>query len=116
MRITQEIRAFAMEQAGRRCECIGNACRHHLRGARCKHGLRRDEWKVFWRTENGGPTRDNIEAWCFECFANNFEPPRETVALLALEIVGYMGLLADDQRRAVTLRSVLRDAVERAAK
>ena len=87
MKITQELRAFAMEQAGRRCECTGSACRHHLRGGRCKRGLRGDDWKVYWRAESGGANRDNIEAWCPECFANNFVAPSETVALLALNIV-----------------------------
>lgn len=116
MKITQEVRAFALEQAGRRCECTGSNCRHHLRGARCKKGLRGDQWRVFWRTENGGATRENVEAWCLVCFENNFEVPRETVALLATEIVGYAGLLEEDQRKAITLRSVLRDAAERVAK
>lgn len=115
MKITQEVRAFAMDQAGRRCECTGQNCRHHLRGARCKRGLRGDDWKVYWRRENAGVTRDNIEAWCLECFANNFEVPSETVALLAADIFGYAGLYEQDRRRAITLKSVLRDAVARAA-
>ena len=110
LKITQEVRAFALEQAGRRCECTGKDCRHHLHGARCKRGLRGDEWKVFWRTERGGATRDNIEAWCLECFANNFAVPRETVALLASDIVGYARLIEEDRWRAITLRSVLHDA------
>lgn len=105
-----------MEQAGRRCECTGKNCRHHLRGGRCKRGLRGDQWKVFWRTESGGANRENIEAWCLECFANNFEAPRETVALLALDIVGYARLVEEHQRRALTLKSVVRDAAQRAAK
>jgi len=115
VRITQEVRAFAMEQAGRRCECTGNNCRHHLRGARCKRGLRGDAWKVFWRTEEGGANRGNIEAWCLDCFSGNFEAPRETVALLASDIFAYARLMEDDRRKAVTLKSVLRDAAERAA-
>ena len=105
-----------MEQAGRRCECTGANCRHHLRGARCKRGLRGDQWKVYWRSEKGGVTRQNIEAWCLDCFANNFDVPHETVALLALDIVGYARLIEEEQRRAITLKSVLRDAAERAAK
>jgi len=115
MKITQEVRALAIEQAGRRCECTGANCRHHLRGARCKHGLRGDEWKLFWRTESGGTARSNIEAWCLECFDNNFEVPRETVALFSPEIAGYDSLAASEQRTAVTLRSVLRDAAARSA-
>jgi hypothetical protein len=115
LKITQEVRAFAICQAGRRCECTGKNCRHHLRGARCKRGLRGDEWKVYWRSEDGGATRANIEAWCLECFANNFEAPRETVALLAADIVGYTDLMEENRRRAITLKSVLRDAADRVA-
>lgn len=116
MRITPEVRAFAMEQAGRRCECTGSSCRHHLKGARCKRGLRGDDWKVYWKSESGGLTRANIQAWCLECFANNYEAPRETVALLAAEVAGYARLIEEDRRRAITLKSVLRDAADRAAK
>lgn len=116
MKITQELKAFAMEQAGRRCECAGDRCRHHLRGARCKRGLRGDDWKVYWRTEGGGATRDNIEAWCLECFSNNFDVPSESVALLATEIAGYGRLMEEDRRRAITLKSVLRDAADLAAR
>ncbi|MGD2045370.1 MAG: hypothetical protein PVJ80_08350 [Gemmatimonadota bacterium] len=115
MKITQDVRAFAMEQAGRRCECTGKNCRHHLSGARCKRGLRGDDWKVFWRKEDGGLTRENIEAWCLECFSNNFEVPKESVALLATDIFAYARLLEEDRRRAITLKSVLRDAADRAA-
>ena len=115
MKITQELRAFALELAERRCECTGSNCRHHLRGSRCKNGLRGDDWRVYWRSEKGGATRENLEAWCLKCFANNFEAPRETVALLATEIVGYAELAEEDQRRATTLRSVLRDAAEKTA-
>jgi class 3 adenylate cyclase len=117
VKITQEVRAFALEQAGRRCECTGENCRHHLRGARCKRGLRGDDqWKVYWKSESGGLTRGNIQAWCLECFANNYEAPRETVALLAAEVAGYALLIEEDRRRAITLKSVLRDAADRAAK
>lgn len=116
MKITQEVRAAALERAGRRCECTGSNCRHHLRAARCKRGLRSDEWKVFWRTEAGGATRDNLEAWCLECFANNFEVPRETVALLASDIVGYARLMEEDSWRAITLKSALRDAAKGVAR
>ena len=115
MKITQEVRAFAIEQAGRRCECTGQSCRHHLRGTRCKRGLRGDQWKVFWKSEGGGVTRENVQAWCLDCFANNYEAPRETVALLAAEVAGYARLLEEDRRRAITLKSVLRDAAGRAA-
>jgi len=105
-----------MEQAGRRCECTGDNCRHHLRGARCKRGLRGDQWKVFWHSEDGGATRDNIEAWCLECFDNNFEAPRESVALLSLDIAGYARLIKEDEWMAVTLRAALHDAARRAAR
>ncbi len=115
MKLTQEVRAFALEQAGRRCECTGKNCRHHLSGARCKRGLREGDWKVYWRSENEGATRENIEAWCLQCFDNNFEAPRETVALFAPEIVDFAALDAEDHRRAITLKSILRDAAERAS-
>jgi hypothetical protein len=115
LKITQEVKAFALEQAGKRCECSGKNCRHHLKGARCKRGLRGDQWKVYWRREGAGVNRDNIEAWCLECFANNFDVPSETVALLSLDIVDYPRLLAEDRWRAITLRSALRDATRRAA-
>lgn len=104
-----------MEQAGKRCECTGGDCRHHLKGMRCKRGLRGDQWKVYWRSETGGLTRANIEAWCLDCFDNNFDVPRESVALLVTDIVGYAELLAEDRRRAITLKSVLRDAADKAA-
>ncbi len=116
MKITPEVRAFAMEQAGRRCECTGENCRHHLRGARCKRGLRGNQWKVFWHSESGGATRDNIEAWCLECFDNNFEAPRESVGILSVDIAEYARLLEEDEWSAVTLRSALRDAAHRAAR
>lgn len=115
MKITQEVKAFAIEQAGRRCECTGGNCRHHLSGARCKHGLRGDEWKVYWRDEDGGVTRDNIEAWCLECFDNNFDVPSETVALLSVDLIHYPRLVEENRRQAITLKSILRDASERAA-
>lgn len=115
MKITQEVKAFAIEQAKRRCECTGANCRHHLSGARCKRGLRGDDWKVYWRSEDGGMTRENIEAWCLECFDNNFDVPRETVALLFMDIFGYGELAEENHRQAVTLKSVLRDCAARAA-
>ena len=114
--ITPETKAFALEQASRRCECAGTNCRHHLKGQRCKRGLRGDQWKVYWRTETGGVTRENIQAWCLDCFGSNFQVPRETVALLTLDIVGFPSLLAEDQWRAMTLKSVLRDAARGAAR
>ena len=116
MKITPEVRATALEWAERRCECTGSNCRHHLRDRRCKKGLRGDQWKVYWRKEDGGATRENVSAWCLSCFANNFEVPRETVALFAPEIAGYARMLEEDPRRAVTVRSVLRDAAREAAR
>lgn len=115
MKITPEVRAFAIEQAGRRCECTGSNCRHHLSGARCKHGLRGDEWKVYWRDEDGGATRDNVEAWCLECFDNNFDVPSETVALLSVDLIDYPRLIEENRRQTITLKSILRDASARAA-
>lgn len=115
MKLTQELKAFAMQQAGRRCECTGNNCRHHLKGSRCKRGLRGDQWKVYWRSEGAGATRDNIEAWCLDCFGNNFEVPSETVALFSPDIFAYARLLEEDRRKAITLRSILRDAADRTA-
>ena len=116
MKITQEVRAFMLDLAERRCECTGGNCRHHLSGSRCKRGLRGDDWRVYWRKEDGGATRENLEAWCLQCFENNFDVPHENVALLATEIAGYAALMEEDQRKAITLKSVLRDAAERAAK
>ena len=113
--ITDEVRASAREQAEGRCECQGQNCRHHRRGARCKRGLRGDQWKVYWRVESGGTARDNIEAWCLECFKNNFTVPSTTVTILRSEIFGYAGLADDDQRKAITLMSVFLDAAARVA-
>ena len=115
MKITAEVRAQVMEQAGRRCECTGKNCRHHLSGARCKRGLRGDDWKIYWRKEHGGVTPDNVAAWCLECFGNNFTAPQEKIALLAADIAGYHELMEEDRRRAITLKSVLRDAATREA-
>lgn len=116
VKITQDVKAFAILQAHRRCECSGANCRHHLRGTRCKRGLRGDQWKVFWKKVDGGVTRENIEAWCLECFGNNFEIPVELAALLALDIDGYARLLEEDRWKAMTFKSTLRDAARRAAR
>ena len=115
VKITSEVKAAALEWAERRCECAGGNCRHHLSGSRCKHGLRGDEWKVYWRSERAGPTRENIEAWCLQCFDNNFEVPRESVALLAVDLAEYAALLSENRRQAITLKSTLRDIAERIA-
>lgn len=115
MKITPEVRAMAMDWAGRRCECTGDGCRHHLKGARCKRGLRGDDWKVYWRSEDGGASRENVQAWCLECFGNNFDVPREMVALFTADIASFARLKEADYRRAITLKSVLRDVAERAA-
>jgi hypothetical protein len=116
LKITQDVKAFAVQQAGRRCECAGERCRHHLRGTRCKRGLRGDQWKVYWKKEDGGVTRENIEAWCLDCFTNNFEVPVERAALLALDVVDYVRLLDEDRWKAITFKSALRDASRRAAR
>ena len=113
--ITEEVRARAREQAEARCECQGANCRHHRRGARCKRGLRGDQWKVYWRSESGGVARRNIDAWCLGCFESNFTVPTHAVTILRSDIFGYASLASDDQRKALTLMSVLRDAAERVA-
>lgn len=77
--------------------------------------MRGEDWKIFWKNEADGLARENIEAWCPACFGNNFEPPRETLALLVLDIAGYDQLLDEAYRTAVTLKAVLRDAAEKAA-
>jgi len=110
--ITEEVRAHAREQANGRCECQGANCRHHRAGARCKRGLRGDQWKVHWRSESGGLARGDIDAWCLVCFENNFTIPTDTVTILRSEIFGYAGFASDDQRKAVTLMSVFRDAAD----
>ena len=104
-----------MEWAERRCECSGDNCSHHRGGARCKKGLRGDDWKIYWRRAEVGATRDNVRAWCLTCFGNNFDVPTEAVALLSSDIAGYALLLQEDRRRAITTRSVLRDAADRVA-
>ena len=116
VRITEEVRAHARDQAEGRCECRGASCRHHRGGARCKRGLRGDQWKVYWRSEGEGTARGNIDAWCLECFENNFTVPTDTVTILRSDIFGYAGLAGADQRKALTLMSVLRDAAERVAR
>jgi class 3 adenylate cyclase len=116
MKITPELRAHAQEQAGNRCECLGANCRHHRGGARCKRGLRGDQWKVYWRTEKGGTARDNIDAWCLDCFQNNFAVPTSAVTLLFPEIVDYAVLTDADRRKAITLMAVFHEAADRVAK
>jgi hypothetical protein len=116
LKITQDVKAFAVQQAGRRCECAGENCRHHLRGARCKRGLRGDQWKVYWKKVDGGVTRENIQAWCLDCFTNNFEVPVEPAALLALDVADYARLVDEDRWKAITFKSALRDASRRAAR
>jgi len=116
MQITDAVGAEVLALAGRRCECHGDSCRHHLKGSRCKKGLRGDQWKIYWRSETGGVARRNIEAWCLDCFANNFTVPTERVALVSADIACYARLLEEDHRRAITLRSVLRDSADRVAR
>ncbi len=110
-RITEEARAHALAQAEGRCECQEANCRHHRAHARCPRGLRGDRWKVYWRSEKGGIARENIEAWCQECFKNNFTVPTSPVTILCSGISGYGGP-DDDRRRALTLMSVFRDAAD----
>lgn len=75
MDVTDKMRREALERAGRRCECQSGNCRHHRKGGRCKRGLRDGQWKIYWRTERGRDNPWNLEAWCLECFDNNFEVP-----------------------------------------
>lgn len=75
MQITEKMRAQVLDRAGRRCECMSGNCRRHRKGGRCEHGLRGDKWKIYWRTEAGTSQAWNVEAWCLECFANNFTVP-----------------------------------------
>lgn len=70
---------------------------------------------MYWRSEDRGFERDNIEAWCLDCFDNNFAVPRCTVTILCAGIAGYGSLLDDDRRKALTLLSVFRDAADRVA-
>lgn len=116
MKITADIRALAQEQAGGRCECLGANCRNHRGGARCKRGLRGDQWKVYWRTEKGGTARENIDAWCLDCFQNNFAVPTSSVTLLFPDIVDYAVLTDADRRKAITLMAVFHEAAGRVAK
>ena len=115
MEITPDVRAKAIEWAERRCECTGDGCRHHRGGSRCRKGLRGDDWKVYWRSEDAGATRENIEAWCLECFSNNFDVPRERVALFTADVAGFESLRNENYRRAMTLKSVLRDVAKKEA-
>ncbi len=109
-RITEELRERVRERASGRCECSGPNCRHHRTDARCKNGLRSDDWKVYWHSEKAGEEPSNLEAWCLTCFENNFEVPTHRVTLLRPELADLTALEEADPRRAVTLRSVLRDA------
>ena len=49
------------------------------------------------------------------CFANNFTVPTSNVTILRCEIAGYHELAEENQRRALTLMSVLRDSADRVA-
>lgn len=109
-RITEELRARTRERAGGRCECEGSNCRHHRSEARCKNGLRTDDWKIYWHSEKAGDDPGNLEAWCLTCFGNNFEVPTHQVTLLRSELADRYAIEEEDPRQAVTLRSVLRDA------
>lgn len=108
-KITDELRARVRARADNRCECQGSECRHHRRGARCKRGLRGDQWKIFWHSEKAGEDPKNLEAWCLECFENNFTIPTHEVTLLRTELAVDSTLEETEPRKVVTLRSVLRD-------
>ena len=109
-RITEELRQRVRTRAGGRCECEGANCRHHRRDTRCKNGLRTDDWKIYWHSEKAGDDPDNLEAWCLKCFENNFEVPTHRVTILRSELADLPEIEETDPRKAVTLRSVLRDA------
>ena len=72
MEITDAMRDEVLKRAGRRCECVSGQCRHHRKGARCPRGLRARQWKIYYRTESAGAALWNLEAWCQECFKNNY--------------------------------------------
>ncbi|MEM7415275.1 MAG: hypothetical protein AAF389_07250 [Gemmatimonadota bacterium] len=108
-KITDELRERVRQRADNRCECQGSACRHHRRGARCKRGLRGDQWKIFWHSEKAGDDPNNLEAWCLDCFANNFTIPTHEVTLLRSDLASEWAFRPAEPRKVVTLRSVLRD-------
>ena len=72
MEITDAMRAEVLKRSGRRCECVSGQCRHHREGSRCPRGLRPEQWKIYYRTESAGAALWNLEAWCEECFTNNY--------------------------------------------
>ena len=72
MEITDAMRDEVLARAERRCECVSKNCRHHRPGARCPKGLRPGQWKIYYRTESAGAALWNLEAWCMQCFENNF--------------------------------------------
>jgi len=72
MEIIDAMRDEVLKRAGRRCECVSGQCRHHRQDARCPRGLRAREWKIYYRTESAGAALWNLEAWCADCFTNNY--------------------------------------------
>ena len=72
MEITDAMRAEVLQRAGRRRECLSGQCRHHRKGSRCPRRLRPEQWKIYYRTESAGAALWNLEAWCQECFVNNY--------------------------------------------
>jgi class 3 adenylate cyclase len=70
---------------------------------------------VYWGSESGVTVRDNIDAWCLDCFENNFTVPTSTVTILRSDIVDYAGLAGVDPRKALTLMSVFREVAARVA-
>lgn len=72
MEITEQMKNEVLERSGRRCECVSKNCRHHRPATRCPKGLRTEGWKVYYRTASAGANLWNLEAWCFQCFENNY--------------------------------------------
>ena len=70
---------------------------------------------MYWGSESGVTVRDNIDAWCLDCFENNFTVPTSTVTILRSDIVDYAGLAGVDPRKALTLMSVFREVAARVA-
>lgn len=68
--VTEATRQALLERSRRRCECQSPRCRHHRGGARCRNGLRGDEWEVVMREEGAGEKLWNLLAVCPTCYPN----------------------------------------------